>query len=413
MPSAGVPVAIVGAGPYGLSLSAYLNARGIENRIVGAPMRAWSEHMPRRMFLKSEGFASRLADPGRQHTLADFCSRQDREYAPMGWPVPVDTFIDYGRWFQRRLVPHLETNDVIEVSRDTDGFVLRLTTDEVIRARALVLAVGHAYFAYIPSRLAGLPPELLSHTSQYGDLSPLAGKDVTVIGAGQSSLETAALLHETGASVRVVVRGQRVTWNPDPDLEPRNVWQRFRHPVSGLGSGWKLYLLANAPTVFSRLPDGTRASIVKRELGPAGAWWLKPRLVDSVPIRTASLVRSAEPHRDRVRLRLTAAGGEEEEIITDHVVAGTGYRVDVGRIPFLSRDLVAGVRTVEGSPVLSRAFESSVPGLFFVGLSAARTFGPLQRFVYGARFAASQLTERLASVDRTRRVDRRAARTAA
>ena len=56
-------LAIVGAGPYGLSIAAHLRERGVNFRIFGTPMRTWREQMPRGMLLKSDGFASNLSDP--------------------------------------------------------------------------------------------------------------------------------------------------------------------------------------------------------------------------------------------------------------------------------------------------------------------------------------------------------------
>jgi hypothetical protein len=77
---------------------------------------------------------------------------------------------------------------------------------------------------------------------------------------------------------------------------------------------------------------------------------------------------------------------------TDHVVAGTGYRVNLARLSFLAPALRAQIETSAGSPVLSRKLESSVPGLYFAGLAAANSFGPVMRFTYGANFAARNLT---------------------
>src|SRR6516165_1462268 len=57
-----VDVAIVGAGPYGLSLAAHLQALGVEYRVFGRPMDTWRHHMPEGMLLKSDGFASSLSD---------------------------------------------------------------------------------------------------------------------------------------------------------------------------------------------------------------------------------------------------------------------------------------------------------------------------------------------------------------
>jgi hypothetical protein len=54
--------------------------------------------------------------------------------------------------------------------------------------------------------------------------------------------------------------------------------------------------------------------------------------------------------------------------------------------------LVRSLRLVDGYPVLTAGFEASLPGLHFVGASAARSFGPLMRFVAGTGYAARALT---------------------
>ena len=389
------PVAVVGAGPYGLSIAAHLRGRGIDHRIFGSPMRSWLRHMPEGMFLKSVGFASSLADPVRRGTLAAYCAQEGLDYADDAWPVPIDTFTGYGRWFQRTLVPEVETAEVARLGRDGELFALELSTGERLRARRVVLAVGHLHFAHVPDVLAGLPQELATHACAHRRLDTFAGREVTVVGAGQSALESAALLHEAGAGVRVLVRGPRVAWNPEPGEPDRSLLERMRSPVSGLGSGWRTYAWSNGPGMFRHLPFQARTAIVRRALGPAGAWWLKPRITGRFPLDAGTSVRAAEPAAGR--LRLTLAGPEgERQLLTDHVLAGTGYRVDVARLGFLEPALAARIRRAGGPPVLSPGFESSVPGLYFVGLAAAQTFGPVMRFVYGSEFAARRVARQLA-----------------
>jgi hypothetical protein len=79
----------------------------------------------------------------------------------------------------------------------------------------------------------------------------------------------------------------------------------------------------------------------------------------------------------------------------DHLIAGTGFRVALSKLKWLNEDLVSAIRTVEDTPVLSRNFECTVPGLYFVGLASANSFGPLTRFACGAEFTARRLTRHL------------------
>src|SRR5216684_8632385 len=89
-------VAIIGAGPYGLSVAAHLRGLGVPFRIFGRPMDSWLAHMPKGMMLKSDGFASNIYDPGGGFTLEKFCAQRGIEYANMGIPVRLDTFTAYG-----------------------------------------------------------------------------------------------------------------------------------------------------------------------------------------------------------------------------------------------------------------------------------------------------------------------------
>jgi cation diffusion facilitator CzcD-associated flavoprotein CzcO len=387
-------VAIVGAGPYGLSVAANLHGR-TEFRIFGPPMHTWRTQMPAGMLLKSEGFASNLSDPQRLLTLRRYCTENDLEYGDLGVPVRLDTFTDYGLAFQKRFVPELEETEVVALDRDDGGFRLALANGETVRAARVVLAVGTTFFGHVPLPLRQLPEELVSHSSRHCDLGGFGGRDVTVVGAGQSALETAALLHEHGAQVRVLVRGPAVRWNPEVVLH-RALPQRIRYPGSGLGYGLRSWFYANAPGLFHYFPENRRVHAVKTILGPAGAWWLRYRVLGPVPLLVGHQVRQAEAVGDQVRLQVDGPDGRQVNLRTDHVIAATGYRVDVDRIPFLSDALRSALGRRGPVPRLSRDLESPVPGLYVVGLASAKSFGPVMRFVLGAGFTARRLSNVLA-----------------
>ena len=99
------------------------------------------------------------------------------------------------------------------------------------------------------------------------------------------------------------------------------------------------------------------------------------------------LVTSVDIQGDKVKLKLT----DSTERIVDHVIVATGYRADASRYNFLDASVTKPLRTSAGSPVLTRALESSVPGLHFVGKPAAWSFGPLLNFISGTHFAAAEL----------------------
>ena len=303
--SSEVDVAIVGAGPYGLSLAAHLSAEKVEYRHFGLPMRLWREAMPLGMFLKSQGFASNLSHPHGTHTLEAFCQAAGRPYASYGLPVSLDTFVSYGQWFQSELGLGVEEVLVTGLSRRGRGFSLTLANSEEVLARRVVVAVGVEHFAYVPQPLAALPPSLCSHSSAHSDLSALRGREVIVVGAGQSALETAALLHENGASVQVVARARKLAWNGEPLPLDRPLLQRLKEPESGLGSGWNIWLYSKHPDIFRHLPQSTRVHRARTALGQAGACWLRSRVDGQLPVLNECTVSSADSGDGGVRLELT------------------------------------------------------------------------------------------------------------
>jgi len=392
-----VDVAIVGAGPYGLSLGAHLRAAGVPFRQFGLPMRWWRTAMPRGMFLKSQGFASNLSDPGGTHTLRAFCESTGRDYADYGLPVPLETFVGYGDWFQRAEVPHLEELLVSAVTRVGGHFDLTLSDGSSVLARKVVVATGVQHFAHLPSTLAALPAQLCTHTCAHDDLGVFADREVAIIGAGQSALESAALLHESGARVTVLARAPGLAWNGDPLAARRSVRRRLREPEAPLGSGWSTWFYSTQPSLFRLLPAARRARTARTALGPAGAHWLRQRVEGKVRTLVGHSVRWADPEPWGVRLGVRVSGRGFNEITADHVLAATGYRTDLDRLTFLDGQLRSTVHTLAGSPDVGPDFQSSAPGLYFVGPAVAPTFGPVMRFVYGAAYAARAVTRSLAS----------------
>jgi thioredoxin reductase len=389
-------VAIIGAGPYGLSIAAHLRSLGVPYRIFGTPVDTWRRHMPAGMTLKSDGFASNLCDPEGRGTLAAYCADRGISYHNTDLPVSLDTFNVYAQDFQLRFVPDLEDRQVVSVEKSGTGFELKLDDGENLRSDFVVGAVGITHFAQMPVELDHLSPDLVSHSSAHHDLSAFAGRDVTVIGGGSSAVDIAVLLHEAGATTSLVARCDSLRFFSAPSPGPRGRWQRVRHPSSGLGPGWRSWLCENVPNLFRFLPGDARLTIIRRHLGPKSAWAMKARLEADVSVRLGTSVERASEEGGRVRLVLRSADGTQSEVLTDHVVAATGYSPDVRRLDFLSDGLRSEIRTHAGMPVLSGRFESSVPGLYFVGPPAVNTFGPLMRFMVGAEYAAPVVARRLA-----------------
>jgi thioredoxin reductase len=390
-----VDVAIIGAGPYGLALAAHLRAAGVDYRHFGIPMRLWKGTMPKGMFLKSQGFASNISDPDGTHTLEAFCKATSHPYASYGLPVPLDNFVKYGQWFRAESGLAIEETTVTDVTPAGGGFELTVGGIERVLARRVVVAIGVEAFAHVAEPLSALPSDLCTHSSAHQDLAAFNGQEIIVVGAGQSALETAALLHENGASVRVLVRKGTVAWNGTPLASDRPLLQRLREPESGLGSGWATWFYSNHPDLFRRLPSNTRVYRARTALGPAGANWLRPRVEGQFPVLLGHTVTSATAQGGRVSLAVTRAGQSSREFVADHVIAATGYRTDLRRLQFLPEALRSRLQTLAGSPVVGRDYQSSVPGLYFTGPAVAPTMGPVMRFVFGTWHAAPVVTRKL------------------
>jgi cation diffusion facilitator CzcD-associated flavoprotein CzcO len=400
-----IDVAVIGAGPYGLAAASHLNQRKVGLRAFGSPMAGWTDHMPSGMFLKSTAMDSSIGAPVRGFGIGDFCAQHGiTPYDDGGGerPIPIAEFIAYGRWYQENLVPQLERAQVTSIGGRPGAFDVELDTGEQFRARTVVLGAGVAPFPHIPHelRLGGSAEHsakgLLSHACDHADLSLLAGRRVAVVGAGQSALESAVLLQEAGATVHLVARREQITWAGEPQPGASNFLQRLRKPPAPLGAGWIHLLVTHYAGAFRHLPARARLEAVRRILGPFGAWWLYLRFADDIDVRLGRTVLGGAEQGDGIDLRITGPNGVEH-LAVDHVIAATGYRVDVGRLDFVAPALRNAVSTLAGSPKLSSTFESSVPGLFFTGLPAAATFGPVLRFVYGSTFAGQQVAAGVAN----------------
>jgi len=404
-------VCIVGAGPYGVSIAAHLQAMGIDFRIFGKPMHRWRAQMPLGMYLKSEGCGSSLSDPTGHNTLARYCAEHKLPYGEWGEPVSRDIFVRYALSFQQNLIPNLEPSIVTAIRKLRDSFEVELNTGEGLITETVIIATGLEHMAYTPAELRNLPTNLCSHSADHHDLSKFKGKDVTVIGGGQSALETAALLCEGGAFVRLLVRKPTLAWNPIPNNAPRNFYHRLRHPRTNLGDGLQLWLYAEAPWFFHHLPRRIRIGRAKAVLGPAGAWWLKERIVGRVPILFSHSVCTSEARGGRAILHVSDQDGRSREFVADHVIAATGYQFELRWLPFLSDDLKGRLRHEQQVPALAANFESSVPGLYFSGLAGAYSFGPAMRFIHGTNYTARCISEHItAQRNRSRVLPARLAR---
>lgn len=388
------PVAIIGAGPYGLSLAAHLRAKGVEFRIFGRPMQMWLSHMPRDMHLKSEPFACDLYEASGEFTLRRYCEENGLPYRRIGLPVSRKVFCDYALAFQRRFVPDIDRQDVVNLRRIGEGrsafFALELEDGSLVHAGNVVVAVGISHYPHLPDNLRSIAPERLSHSSAVADPDRFAGQKIAVIGGGSSAIDCAVMLASCGSEAHVLTRRATLRFHSAP--RRRTIRDRIRHPMSTVGPGWRGVLCTRLPDLFHAMPRSFRLEKTRRFLGPAPCWFTRTPFEQSVHLHLAVQGLTGEPEANgRLRLRYMSQG-EPETLEVDHVVAATGYRADLDRLMFMQRGLRESIAREEGTPILSRRFETSVPGLFFIGVSASNSFGPMLRFACGAGFAARRLS---------------------
>ncbi|MCU1239283.1 MAG: hypothetical protein JWO71_9 [Candidatus Acidoferrum typicum] len=384
-------VAIVGAGPSGLAAAAHLRSANVDLRVFGKVMEFWERHMPAGMLLRSYWEACHISDPNGDLTL-DRYERARGVQLPR--PVRRDDFINYGQWFQREAVPDVDGRRVTRIEAASKCFRVMLEDGESVWAQRVVIATGVGSFAWRPRQFNAVPRTLASHSSDHCDLGRFAGLRVVVVGGGQSALESAALLHESGAAVEVIVRAPGVHWlrygtrlhtwlhNQANPLR----WILYPPSNSNIGPPGVNWIV-DTPDLFRRLPFAVHSRIKRRAIRPAGSGWLPPRM-NGVRITTGRVIMSASPVGQQVRLRLD----DGTERCVDHIFLATGYHFDISRCTFLAPNLVRSLRLIDGYPELTAGFEASLPGLHFLGAFAVGTFGPLMSHVAGTKYAASALT---------------------
>jgi FAD-dependent urate hydroxylase len=388
-----VEAAVVGAGPYGLSVAAHLDHTGISTRVFGEPMGFWRRNMPKGMMLRSPWHGTHISSPNRAHSLDVYASAHCVDDSKL---LPLEDFVDYGEWFQKRAVPQLDRRAVTRIDATGRGFRLTLNDGETVIAGRVVVATGLRNQDYRPDVFAGLPEELVSHACQHDDLGIFRGKHVAVVGRGQSACESAALLAENGAQAEIISRGD-IHWlahlTDGKANKPKLWWLREALAAPSAVGPFPLSWLAEFPGLAWRLPRNIREEFTQRCLIAGAAGWLRPRFAE-VAIDAGRAIKSARADGGRVALDL-----DNGRRSFDHILLGTGYRVDIARLGILPRELLDKIACVGGSPILGAGFVSSVPGLHFVGSYAVRSYGPLLRFIAGAPFTARALTRTVLAAD--------------
>jgi FAD-dependent urate hydroxylase len=388
-----IDVLVIGAGPYGLSISAHLRHRGIEHTIVGRPMDTWRAHMPLGLFLKSEPYGSVISAATRGYDIKTYAGLHGfDDYVDRIGPLSLERFLGYADWFTDQLVPHVRDLTVTSVTLCGFGFKVEFAEESPVYARQVIVATGLLPYATIPDELSGLPSDLMTHSAAYDRLDQFSGQRVAVVGGGQSALQTAALLHEAGADVQVIARRQEIAWETKISEKP-GLAGRIKRPPTTLCEGWAC-VVYNSPGIFRLFPKRLQVDKARTTFGPSGAWWLRDRVEGVLDLLTGHRLVSAETHGCGVRLKLD--GPRASSIDADHVIAGTGFRADVAKLPFLSQEIQAGLVKQGDCPAVNRAGESTIPGLYFAGVHTMTSLGPAVRFIAGTHHTSANLARSVA-----------------
>lgn len=387
---------VIGAGPYGIAAAAWAIENGMETIVLGHPLGFWTDNMPEGMYLRS-GPDWHL-DASAVHTFEAFLEEKGIGAAEVD-PVPIAVFLAYARWFQRqkgivvddRLVTSVTLDDEAdtddgsarETTRETNGggFRIRLEDGTELVADAVVAAPGVRYFQNVPDWSGALPDGVCSHTCEQVRFHDFEGARVLIVGGRQSAYEWAALIGERGAErVDIVHRHEvprfaRVSWRFADEYVDRTV----------ASPGW-----------WRSLPASEQEAIARKfwEVGRLTLeWWLTPRLQGRRFHRRpgTSVVSASTGDAGTARVQLS----DGTELAVDRIVLATGYKADLGRVPYLS-EMLPLVATTDGFPVLDEAFQTSVPGLFLPGFTGTRDFGPFFGFTKGCPAAANLVVRGLA-----------------
>lgn len=365
---------VIGAGPFGLAIAAQAAHLGINHLVVGKPMEFWRKHMPAGMYLRSSW--DWHLDPLDVHTIENFVESGGQMTAEIE-PLSLDFYLAYAEWFQTQKGIVALPWVVQRVDRDADNGIFTATTNtgEIIEARNVALAPGFRYFPNIPEELKSrLTAGRYEHTCEFVDFSAAAHRRYLIIGGRQSAFEWAALLQEAGAQMVYV------SHRHDSPAFAVSDWTWVEPLVDRMNAD---------PNWFRRLSQEEKETLNRRlwaegrlKLEP----WLEPRISNE---RVKVLPRTEVVASVEQNGQVIVALSDGAEIFCDRIVLATGYKVDIGRVPFLAAgNVLPELETRNGFPGLDEQFQTSVPGLFITSMPATQDFGPFFGFTVAVRASA-------------------------
>lgn len=359
-------VIIIGSGPFGISLAAHAVANSLDYKLFGYPMDFWKNQMPQDMFIRTPHDFVSFSDAKQELTIHKFAEDTGTRLIT---PLPRPIFIEYANWFAKMAGIEFTTKLVAKVEQGNGHFDVTDEAGDHYKAKNIIIATGVTNFKYIPEFLKAFPSELVTHTNGYTNFSAFSGKRVAVLGSGQSAWEAAGLLHRDGAEVELIYRKEKPNYagSREAEIALRDLGDVFYHlPTDEKEKGW-----GQSP-----------GSI---------AHFLKP-YVDGIIPETAGVAIETLEQINEHELKILLTNGEEK--IVNHIIAATGYHINLDKVNFLDKDLRLTIAREEGFhqfPKLKESFESSVPGLYFAGPLSSHSHGPTFRFLLGLRKTAQSI----------------------
>ncbi len=371
-----VEVVVIGAGPGGLAVAAALKAHGANPLVVDRADRvgsSWRRHYDR----------LHLHTPRRWSGLP-------------GYPIPRS----FGRWVARddvvryleayaahhrldlRLGSRVTRVDAVTPSTDGARWAVRFDDSSTVTADHVIVATGYNHTPVDPDwpGLDGFPGEVVLAKS-YRNGRPYAGRDVLVVGSGNTGMEIATDLADHGATrVWLAVR-------TPPHILPRS---RMGWPAQATG-----ILVRRLPPRLVDRVAGVLAVVQEPDLTAYGM----PRpgtdlysrvLVGRVPVQDVGIVDAIRARRVEPVAAVQAVDGSEvvladgARVRPSVVVVATGYRA--GLEPLVGHlDVLDG----RGLPVVHGAHEpEGAPGLWFTGYT-----NPISGMLRELRIDAERIAE--------------------
>ncbi|MEP7110238.1 MAG: NAD(P)-binding domain-containing protein [Ferruginibacter sp.] len=381
---------IVGAGPFGLSLSAYAKKLGIDHIIIGKPMEFWKMNMPKGMFLRST--CDWHLDVTNEYSIDKFLETRLVTCKDVE-PLSLDFYLEYAEWFIEQNQLNIIPVYITELYYNSDlSYKVICEDGTVLFAQNVVVAAGLKYFKHLPAEIIDrLPAGSYSHTCDFVNMALMKDKRVLILGGRQSAFEWAALLQEAGAKMI------HISHRHNCPAFKTSEWAWVNDLVANL---------ENDPAWFRKLSPEEKDDAGKR-LWSEGRLKIEPWLEKRIMKQNVQIWSSTQiGYCNRLannELDISLDNGTR--FIVDHIIFATGYKVAISDLPFFANgNILSGLSIQNDFPVLDESFQTNLPGLYITGLPASQDFGPYFGFTITARTSALLIGKALINKSRGNQV---------